>query len=221
MQSPLPGNEAGRSRVLWNYRILDTPPEERFDDLVRVATYICGTPIGLVGLIDAGREWFKSRVGWDLSEIPREISFGTHTITQPDVLIVSDTLKDERFVRNQLATQAGVRFYAGAPLLTPEGYALGTLSVMDYVPRALTGVQTRILWALARQVMAHLEDRRDLGSNPERDSYERYRRLLAANRAGVFHPHPVGRMLHRQPAVLPVRGCCLRGAALGWPCLGV
>src|SRR5437870_272925 len=108
MQSPLPGNEAGRSRVLWNYRILDTPPEERFDDLVRVATYICGTPIGLVGLIDAGREWFKSRVGWDLSEIPREISFGTHTITQPDVLIVSDTLKDERFVRNQLATQAGV-----------------------------------------------------------------------------------------------------------------
>src|SRR2546426_1725729 len=145
MQSPLPGNEAGRSRVLWNYRILDTPPEERFDDLVRVATYICGTPIGLVGLIDAGREWFKSRVGWDLSEIPREISFGTHTITQPDVLIVSDTLKDERFVRNRLATQAGVRFYAGAPLLTPEGYALGTLSVMDYVPRALTGVQTRIL----------------------------------------------------------------------------
>src|SRR5207244_9427654 len=106
MQSPLPGNEAGRSRVLWNYRILDTPPEERFDDLVRVATYICGTPIGLVGLIDAGREWFKSRVGWDLSEIPREISFGTHTITQPDVLIVSDTLKDERFVRNQLATRS-------------------------------------------------------------------------------------------------------------------
>src|SRR5207253_9253417 len=72
-------------------------------------------------------------------------------ITQPDVLIVSDTLKDERFVRNQLATQAGVRFYAGAPLLTPEGYALGTLSVMDYVPRALTGVQTRILWALDRK----------------------------------------------------------------------
>src|SRR5947209_16498260 len=186
MQSPLPGNEAGRSRVLWNYRILDTPPEERFDDLVRVATYICGTPIGLVGLIDAGREWFKSRVGWDLSEILREISFGTHTITQPDVLIVSDTLKDIRFAKNQLATQAGVRFYAGAPLLTPEGYALGTLSVMDYVPRALTEEQTRILWALARQVMAHLEDRRDLGSNPERDSYERYRRFFESSVVGFY-----------------------------------
>jgi hypothetical protein len=76
------------------------------------------------------------------------IQAGTHTITQPDVLIVSDTLKDIRFVKNQLAAQAGVRFYAGAPLLTPEGYALGTLSVMDYVPRALTEMQTRILWAL-------------------------------------------------------------------------
>src|SRR5207245_4843238 len=128
--------------------------------------------IDLSVLFDADREWYKSIVGCDLSEIPREISFGTHTITQPDVLIVSDTLKDERFVRNQLATQAGVRFYAGAPLLTPEGYALGTLSVMDYVPRALTGVQTRILWALARQVMAHLEDRRALGADPDRDAYE-------------------------------------------------
>ncbi len=206
MQSPLPGNEAGRSRVLWNYRILDTPPEERFDDLVRVATYICGTPIGLVGLIDAGREWFKSRVGWDLSEIPREISFGTHTITQPDVLIVSDTLKDERFVRNQLATQAGVRFYAGAPLLTPEGYALGTLSVMDYVPRALTGVQTRILWALARQVMAHLEDRRDLGSNPERDSYERYRRFFESSVVGFYRSTLDGQLLDCNPAFVRIMG---------------
>ncbi len=206
MQSPLPGNEAGRSRVLWNYRILDTPPEERFDDLVRVATYICGTPIGLVGLIDAGREWFKSRVGWDLSEIPREISFGTHTITQPDVLIVSDTLKDERFVRNQLATQAGVRFYAGAPLLTPEGYALGTLSVMDYVPRALTGEQTRILWALGRQVMAHLEDRRDLGSNPERDSYERYRRFFESSVVGFYRTTLDGQLLDCNPAFVRIMG---------------
>ena len=116
MQLPLPENEAGRVEALRSYRILDTPAEERFDDLARLAAYVCGTPIGLIGLIDAIREWFKSRVGWDVSEIPREISFGTHTITQPDVLIVSDTLKDIRFARNQLATQAGVRFYAGAPL---------------------------------------------------------------------------------------------------------
>src|ERR1017187_10903330 len=162
MQPQMPWNEAARSQALRNYRILDTPPEEHFDDLVRVATYICGAPIGLIGLIDADREWFKSRVGWDLSEIPREISFGTHTITQPDVLIGSDTLTDIRFAKSQLATQAGVRFYAGAPLLTPEGYALGTLSVMDYVPRALTKGQQRILLALARQVMVHLEAQRDL-----------------------------------------------------------
>src|SRR5208282_5794052 len=113
MQSPLPGNEAGRVGALWSYRILDTPPEERFDDLARLAAYVCGTPIGLIGLIDSSREWFKSRVGWDVSEIPREISFGSHTILQTDLVIVSDTLNDKRFARNQLAAQAGVRFYAG------------------------------------------------------------------------------------------------------------
>ena len=166
MQLPLPENEASRLGALCSYRVLDTCSEERFDDLARLATYVCGTPIGLVGLIDANRQWFKSRIGWDWSEIPREVSFCTHTILQTDLVIVSDTLNDKRFARSHLVTQAGVRFYAGVPLLTPEGYALGTLSVMDYVPRALTQEQTRILWALARQVMAHLEDQRDLGSNP-------------------------------------------------------
>ena len=210
MQSPLPENEAARSRVLWNYRILDTPPEERFDDLVRVATYICGTPVGLIGLIDADREWFKSKVGWDVSEIPREISFGTHTITQPDVLIVSDTLKDIRFAKNQLAAQAGVRFYAGAPLLTPEGYALGTLSVMDYVPRALTEGQTRILWALARQVMAHLEDQRDLGSNPGTESYERYRRFFESSVVGFYRTTLDGQLLDCNPAFVRILGYASR-----------
>ncbi|MGA7924468.1 MAG: GAF domain-containing protein, partial [Candidatus Sulfotelmatobacter sp.] len=210
MQSPLPGNEAARSRVLWNYRILDTPPEERFDNLVRVATYICGTPIGLVGLIDAGREWFKSKVGWDVSEIPREISFGTHTITQPDVLIVSDTLKDIRFAKNQLATQAGVRFYAGAPLLTPEGYALGTLSVMDYVPRALTEEQTRLLWALARQVMAHLEDQRGFGSNPGTEPHERYRRFFESSVVGFYRSTLDGQVLDCNPAFVRIMGYASR-----------
>ena len=210
MQSPLPGDEAARSRVLWNYRILDTPPEERFDDLVRVATYICGTPIGLVGLIDASREWFKSKVGWDVSEIPREISFGTHTIRQPDVLIVSDTLKDIRFVNNQLAAQAGVRFYAGAPLLTPEGYALGTLSVMDYVPRALTEMQTRILWALARQVMAHLQDRLGLGANPAMESYECYRRFFETSVVGFYRTTLDGQVLDCNPAFVQIMGYASR-----------
>ena len=210
MQSPQPGNEVARSRVLWNYRILDTPPEERFDDLVHLATYICGTPIGLVGLIDANREWFKSKVGWDVIEIPREISFGTHTITQADVLIVSDTLKDERFVRNQLATQAGVRFYAGVPLLTPEGYALGTLSVMDYVPRALTGEQTRIMWALARQVMAHLEDQRGLGSKPGTELHESYRRFFESSVVGFYRTTLDGQVLDCNPAFVRIMGYASR-----------
>src|SRR2546429_1679951 len=136
MQSPLPENEAGRVEALRSYRILDTPPEERFDDLARLASYVCGTSIGLIGLIDSSREWFKSRVGWDVSQIPREVSIGTCAILQHDVLIVSDTLKDIRFAKNQLATQAGVRFCARVPLLTPQGYALGTLCAMDQVPPA-------------------------------------------------------------------------------------
>jgi len=115
MQLPLPEDEAGRVGALWSYRILDTPPEERFDDLARLAAYVCGTPIGLIGLIDSSREWFKSRVGWDVSEIPREVSVCSHTILEHDVLIVSDTLNDKRFARSQLVAQAGVRFYAGAP----------------------------------------------------------------------------------------------------------
>jgi two-component system cell cycle sensor histidine kinase/response regulator CckA len=205
MQS-LPGNEAGRVGALWSYRILDTPPEERFDDLARLAAYVCGTPIGLIGLIDSSREWFKSSVGWDVSEIPREISFGTHTITQPDLLIVSDTLKDIRFADNQLATQAAVRFYAGAPLLTTEGYALGTLCVMDSVPRALTEGQGRILRALARQVMAHLEDQRDLRSNAGRESYERYRRFFESSGVGFYRTTLDGQVLDCNSAFVRIMG---------------
>jgi two-component system, cell cycle sensor histidine kinase and response regulator CckA len=215
MQLPLPGNEAGRVGALRSYRILDTPAEERFDDLARLAAYVCGTPIGLIGLLDSSREWFKSRVGWDVSEIPREISFGTHTITQPDVLIVSDTLKDTRFAKNQLATQAGMRFYAGVPLLTPDGYALGTLSVMDYVPRALTEEQTRILWAMARQVMAHLEDQRDLGSNPATEPHEVYRRFFESSVVGFYRTTLDGQVLDCNPAFVRIMGYASREELLG------
>jgi len=210
MQLILPENEAGRVEALRSYRILDTPAEERFDDLARLAAYVCVTPIGLIGFIDSFREWFKSRVRWEVSEIPREISFGAHAITQPDVLIVSDTLEDKRFAKNQLAAQAGVRFYAGLPLLTPEGYALGTLSVMDYAPRALTEEQTRILWALARQVMAHLEDQRDLSSNPGRKSYERYRRFFESSVVGFYRTTLDGQVLDCNPAFVRIMGYASR-----------
>ena len=206
MQSPLPKNEAGRVEALRTYRILDTPAEERFDDLARLATYVCGTAIGLIGFLDSSREWFKSRVGWDVSEIPREVSFGAHTILQSDVLIVSDTLKDKRFARSQLATRAGVRFYAAAPLLTPEGYALGTLCVMDHVPRALTEGQAHMLRTLARQVMAHLEDQRGLGSSPGTEAYERYRRFFESSVVGFYRTTLDGKVLDCNPAFVRIMG---------------
>jgi two-component system, cell cycle sensor histidine kinase and response regulator CckA len=210
MHSFLPGNEVARTKVLSNYRILDTAPEQRYDDLVRAATYICGTPIGLISFVDVGREWFKSKVGWDVGEIPREASFGAHTIAQPHVLIVSDALKDIRFAKHQLATQGGVRFYAGVPLLTPDEYALGTLAVIDQVPRALTEEQTSILRALARQVMAHLEDRRTLGSNPGTESYERYRRFFESSIVGFYRTTLDGQVLDCNPAFVRIMGYASR-----------
>ncbi|MGO9119819.1 MAG: PAS domain S-box protein [Desulfomonilaceae bacterium] len=214
MQLPLPENEASRLGALWSHQILDTPPEERFDDLARFATYVCGTPTGLVGLIDAKREWFKSRIGWDVSEIPREVSFDTHAIVQDDVLIVSDALTDKRFARSQLATRAGIRFYAGAPLVTPEGYALGALSVMDYAPRALAERQRQMLRMLARQVMAHLEDQCGLASNHATDGHERYRRFFESSVAGFYRATVDGQVLDCNPAFMRIMGYASREEVL-------
>ena len=166
MQLPLPENEVARLENLRSYAILDTPPEQAFDDLTSLAAYICGTPIALIGFIDLHRQWFKSRIGWDVPEVPRDMSFCTHTILQPGVLVVSDTLKNKRFGTSPLATHGGIRFYADAPLISAEGYALGTLCVMDSVPRELTEGQTDALRKLARQVMTQLESRRRLTARP-------------------------------------------------------
>lgn len=157
MQLPLPENENARLENLRSYRILDTPPEQAFDDLTRLAAFICGTPIALIGLIDLNRQWFKSAVGWDVQEIPRNVSFCAHTILKPDLLVIPETLKDKTLGTSPLATHGGIRFYAGVPLITAEGYALGTLCVMDCVPRALTEEQTDALQRLAGQVVAQLE----------------------------------------------------------------
>ncbi|MFY9561689.1 MAG: PAS domain S-box protein [Terriglobales bacterium] len=154
-------SEVVRLEALRSYGILDTPAEQAFDDLARLAAYICGTPIALIGFTDLARQWFKSRVGWDVPDVPREMWFSTHTIPKADVLVVSDTLEDpQEFATCPLATHGGIRFYAGASLISGEGYALGTLCVMDSVPRGLTEEQTDALRSLARQVMTHLESRR-------------------------------------------------------------
>jgi len=150
-----------RLEVLWQYDVLDTVPEEVFDELADLAALICEAPIALISLVDEDRQWFKARVGTTLKETSRDISFCAHAILGAEVLIVPDATKDDRFKRNPLVTEKPkIRFYAGAPLITPDGHALGSLCVMDKVPRTLRPQQEQALQTLARHVMTQLELRR-------------------------------------------------------------
>jgi GAF domain-containing protein len=159
--APIPKNDAKRLKVLWQYEILDTIPEEVFDDLTELAARICEAPIALITLVDEDRQWFKSKVGVTINETSRDISFCGHAIEQSDLFIVPDATQDKRFAENPLVTSdPKIRFYAGAPLITPDGHALGTLCVIDKVPRELRPDQKQALRVLARHVMTQLELRR-------------------------------------------------------------
>jgi len=163
MQSArLPRNEAQRLYALRSFDVLDTAPEELFDDLTRLASTLCGTPIALVSLVDEHRQWFKSRVGLDATETPREIAFCSHAILAPDeVLVVPDAAQDPRFADNPLVTGSpDIAFYAGMPLVDPEGFPLGTLCVIDNVRRELNAAQLDALRILGRQVVTQLQLRR-------------------------------------------------------------
>ncbi len=190
-----PHNEPGRLAELRALDVLDTLPEQGYDDITFLASQICATPIALVSLIDDDRQWFKSRVGLETEETHRDLAFCAHAILEPeDVLVVPDAARDERFAANPLVTgDPNIRFYAGAPLMSSSGNALGTLCVIDRVPRELTEDQQTALRALSRQVMAQLDLRRlvrDLESSVrERDTYqsllEDYQRQLEESLASA------------------------------------
>lgn len=173
LKAPLPANEARRLEVLNECKILNTAPEKAFDDIARLAAYIAQTPIALVSLIDAERQWFKAKVGLATPETHRDLAFCAHTILQTDILIVPDAFADDRFADNPIVRgEPHVRFYAGVPLITSEGTALGSLCVIDHVPRQLDPDQISALKTLAHQVIRQLELRRNL-ADLERTVVER------------------------------------------------
>ena len=163
MSSPTLHSEKKRLKVLWQYEVLDTVPEELFDDLTELAARICEAPIALISLVDEKRQWFKSKVGTDVKETSRDVSFCAHAIKQAELFIVPDATQDRRFANNPLVTSdPKIRFYAGAPLITPDGYALGTLCVIDRQPRELDSEQKEALWALSRLALVQMELRQNL-----------------------------------------------------------
>lgn len=159
MKTPNPqDNEIQRLIALKQYSILDTPTDEKFDDLTKLASHICDTPIALITLVDEARQWFKSNIGLDVSEMPRNISFCGHAILTKELFEVTNALDDERFKDNPLVIGSPhIRFYAGIPLITNEGYCLGTLCVIDTKPRHLTPEQAKSLQMLGRQVLSQIE----------------------------------------------------------------
>lgn len=191
MKAPLPSNEEARLKALRDFEILDTDPEQAFDDLTRLASQICETPIAVVSLVDAERQWFKSKVGLDAAETSRDVAFCAHAILQEDVFVVPDAQQDMRFSDNPLVTSGPqIRFYAGAPLITSEDIAVGSLCAIDTVPRNLTPHQQEALEILGRQVVTQLKLRRTITELQEvlrqreetekalRASEEQYRSLL-------------------------------------------
>lgn len=206
MEAPQPANESKRLSTLRLYDVLDTPRERAFDDITKLAAYICDVPIVLVSLVDDDRQWFKSKVGLEFTQTPRNISFCAHAILHPgELLTVPDASQDERFKGNPIVTgDPNIRFYTGAPLVTMEGEALGTLCVLDRVPRELSPAQRDALQALARQVVAQLELRRAMATlERQRQEQDRRQRELEAYQGRL---EDINQVLARQSATDSLTG---------------
>jgi signal transduction histidine kinase len=157
----VPADEPARLAALHDAEVMDTPPEEDFDDIALLASEICNTPMGMVSLIDRDRQWFKAKIGLDVVETPRDLSFCAHTIAAAEMLVVPDARDDARFAENPYVTNnGGIRFYAGAPVVLDGAHAVGTVCVVDMVPRTLNESQRRALRSLARHASAQLDLRR-------------------------------------------------------------
>jgi GAF domain-containing protein len=163
MAAPSTTGDAARVAALNRYAILDSEPEQSFDDLVILAAHICQVPMAMLSLVDDHRQWFKSKFGVQVGETPREISICSHAIQQGDLFVVPDTLADSRFRENPLVTgEPHIRFYAGTPLINEDGYALGTLCVVDREPRELDAEQREAINALGRLALRQMELRMNL-----------------------------------------------------------
>jgi len=219
--APVPENEQGRRDALRRYAILDTAPEAAFDRVAELAASICAAPIALVSLIDSDRQWLKSKVGLTLSDTPRDVAFCAHAIVERDLFVVSDAAADERFATNPLVTAPPkIRFYAGAPLITPDGFAVGTLCVLDHVPRQLSDQQQQALRVLSSQLVAQLELRKtkddlsraqtDASSAGEalRASEEFKSRLVACSRDCIKVLDLEGRLLFMNEGGMEVLEIC-------------
>src|ERR1700739_3580887 len=163
MPAPVTKTEAARVAALNRYAILDTEPEQSFDDLVTIAAHVCQVPIAMLSLVDDHRQWFKSKMGVEVTETPRDISICAHAIQQGDLFIVPDTMQDPRFRENPLVLQEPhIRFYAGTPLIKKTGFGPGTLGVVDREPRELDNEQKNALAALGRLALRQMELRLNL-----------------------------------------------------------
>lgn len=209
MKAPIPADEKARLRALHRYEILDTESEQEYDDITLLASQICDVPIAAINLVDTDRQWIKSKVGVDITETPRETSFCAHGILtdSSQMMIVRDTLEDERFLDNPFVTgNPNIRFYAGAPLVTPDNHAIGMLCVVDHEPRELTDQQLDSLQALARQITVKLELRRM--SSLLRSANEDLRNLsliddltgLFNRRGFLFHAEQQLKLFRKRPS---------------------